>query len=256
MFKSSNPVLSRMDNTENTVVLEGKPMTVSGTIGKVFALLMIASVSGAAVIYEAMMGYADKVLVILGAALIVGLITGLVTAFVPKLAKFLSPVYAFAEGALLAGISLIAETQFPGIALQAVSATFVAFFVVLFLYKTGAVRATEKFRSTIISALTTILIVYLVEFIGSFFNFHIPFLRPLHWEDTLLQKNLLYRPDSQGLKKTKLLKNSSARSEFGISETKPSRNFRAVSFSAHFLPAHLFKTLKLFSLTNPPITWI
>ena len=176
MFKSSNPILSRMDNAENAVVLEGKPMTVSGTIGKVFALLLIASVSGAAVIYEAMMGYADKVLVILGVALIVGLITGLVTAFVPKLAKFLSPVYAFAEGALLAGISLIAETQFPGIALQAVSATFVAFFVVLFLYRTGAIRATEKFRSTIMSALFTILIVYLVEFVGSFFNFHIPFL--------------------------------------------------------------------------------
>lgn len=176
MFKSSNPILSRMDNSENTVVLDGKPMTVSGTIGKVFALLLIASVSGAAVIYEAMMGYADKVMIILGIALAVGLITGLVTAFMPKLAKFLSPVYAFAEGALLAGISLIAETQFPGIALQTVAATFFAFFVVLFLYRTGAICATEKFRATIMSALTTILIVYLVEFIGGFFNFHIPFL--------------------------------------------------------------------------------
>ncbi len=176
MFKSSNPILTRMDNTNNEVVLDSNPMTVSGTISKVFVLLLIASISGAAVIYEAMMGYADKVMMIMSIALVVGLITGLVTSFVPKLAKFLSPVYAFAEGALLAAISLFAETQFPGIALQAVSGTFIAFFVVLFLYRAGAIRATEKFRATIMSALLTILILYLAEMIGSFFNFNIPFL--------------------------------------------------------------------------------
>ncbi len=176
MFKSSNPILTRMDNTNNEVVLDSNPMTVSGTISKVFVLLLIASISGAAVIYEAMMGYADKVMMIMSIALVVGLITGLVTSFVPKLAKFLSPVYAFAEGALLAAISLFAETQFPGIALQAVAGTFIAFFVVLFLYRAGAIRATEKFRATIMSALLTILILYLAEMIGSFFNFNIPFL--------------------------------------------------------------------------------
>lgn len=176
MFKSSNPILTRMDNTNNEVVLDSNPMTVSGTISKVFVLLLIASISGAAVIYEAMMGYADKVMMIMSIALVVGLITGLVTSFVPKLAKFLSPVYAFAEGALLAAISLFAETQFPGIALQAVAGTFIAFFVVLFLYRVGAIRATEKFRATIMSALLTILILYLAEMIGSFFNFNIPFL--------------------------------------------------------------------------------
>ena len=165
-----------MDNTNNEVVLDSNPMTVSGTISKVFVLLLIASISGAAVIYEAMMGYADKVMMIMSIALVVGLITGLVTSFVPKLAKFLSPVYAFAEGALLAAISLFAETQFPGIALQAVAGTFIAFFVVLFLYRAGAIRATEKFRATIMSALLTILILYLAEMIGSFFNFNIPFL--------------------------------------------------------------------------------
>ncbi len=176
MYKSSNPVLSKLCSNKHTVVLEGQPMTVSGTIGKVFALLLIASVSGAAVVYEAMMGYADKVLIIWGISLLVGLVTGILTAFLPKLAKFLSPVYAFAQGAMLAGASLIAENRFPGIALQAVAATFFAFFVVLLLYRTGAIRVTEKFRATIMSALTTILIVYLVEFIGGFFNFHIPFL--------------------------------------------------------------------------------
>lgn len=174
MFKSSNPLLSRMDN--NVQMLEGAPMTVSGTITKTFILLLIAAVSAAAVVYEAFMGYTDKVMMIMKIALFAGLGTGLVTAFVPKLAKFLAPVYAFAQGALLAALSLIMETQFPGIAMQAVAATFFTFFIMLVLYRTGAIRATEKFRATIMSAMLTILVLYLINFVGGFFNFSIPFI--------------------------------------------------------------------------------
>lgn len=175
MFKSSNPILSRM-NGENIQVLESTPMTVSGTISKTFILLMIAIISAAAVIYEAFMGYSDKVSLIVGIALFTGLGTGLVTAFVPKLAKFLAPVYAFAEGALLAGLSLMLEASFPGIAMQAISSTFVVFLIMLFLYRVGAIKATERFKATVLSALTAILILYLINFIGSFFNFSIPFI--------------------------------------------------------------------------------
>jgi len=77
---------------------------------------------------------------------------------------------------LLAGITLSVEAQFPGIALQAVSATFLTFFVMLFLYRTGVIKATDKFRATIMSALIAILVLYLIEIIGSFFGFSIPFL--------------------------------------------------------------------------------
>jgi uncharacterized YccA/Bax inhibitor family protein len=174
MFKSTNPVFSKMDNG-SVIQLEGAPMTVSGTITKVFILLLIASISGAAVIYEAMLGYTDKVMFIMFAGLIVGLITGLVTSFVPKLAKYLSPVYAFAEGAFLGGISIMLEAQFPGIAVQAVSGTFLAFFVILFLYKIKAIRATNKFRAVLMSALMTILVLYLATWILGFFHITVPF---------------------------------------------------------------------------------
>ena len=46
----------------------------------------------------------------------------------------------------------------------------------LLLYKVGAIKATEKFRSTITTALITIVVLYLINFIGSFFNFPIPFI--------------------------------------------------------------------------------
>jgi uncharacterized YccA/Bax inhibitor family protein len=122
------------------------------------------------------MGYTDKVMTIMWIALFGGLFTGIVTALFPNFAKFLSPVYAFAQGALLAAISLMLESVFPGIAVQAIGATFLAFFVMLFFYKTGVIRATEKFRATIISAIFTILILYVINLILGFFNIPIPFI--------------------------------------------------------------------------------
>ena len=175
MFRSSNPVLTKIDNTEGNI-LQGEPMTIAGTINKTIVLLLIASISAAATVFQAFQGYTDKVVLILSIALGVGFITGLATSFVPKLAKFLSPIYAFAEGAFLAGITLFIETQFPGIALQAVSATFLTFFVMLFLYRTGVIKATAKFRATIMSSIIAILILYLIEIIGSIVGFSIPFL--------------------------------------------------------------------------------
>lgn len=176
MFKSTNPLLTRMDGNNFEGVLDSAPMTVNGTITKAFALILIATVSGAAVFYEAFMGYADKVMLIMTIALVAGLITGLVTSFMPKLAKFLAPVYAFCEGALLTGVSLMLEAKFPGIAVQAIGGTMLAFAVMLLLYRTGAIRATEKFRATILSAILTVMILYIISFIGSFFNFSIPFI--------------------------------------------------------------------------------
>ncbi len=175
MFKSTNPVLSRMDNKE--LLLDSKPMTVSGTIAKVFVLLLIALISGCAVFYQTILGgFSDKVMIILTVALIGGLIAGLASAIFPKMAKYLAPIYAFAEGALLAGLSLFLETQFPGIAVQAVAGTFVAFLVMLTLYKAKIIKATAKFRSTIMTALITIMILYLISLVGSFFDFSIPFI--------------------------------------------------------------------------------
>lgn len=175
MFKSTNPVLSRMDDRD-IQMLNSAPMTVNGTIGKTFALLLIALVAAAAVVYEAFMGYADKVMAVMGIALVVGLISGFAASFLPKFTKFLAPVYAFAEGALLGGFSIMLETQFPGIAIQAISGTFLAFIVMLFLYRVKAIRATEKFRATITTAIFTIMILYLINLAGSFFNFSIPFI--------------------------------------------------------------------------------
>lgn len=174
MFRSSNPVMSKLSNVQS---IDGTAlMTVNGTLSKTLVLLLIAAISGGAVFYEASLGYSDKVMLIMIIALAIGLISGLVTSFVPKLAKFLSPIYAFAEGALLTGLSLMLETQFPGIAVQAISGTLLCLGVMLILYRIGAIKATAKFRATILSAMITIFILYFINIIGGFFNFSIPFI--------------------------------------------------------------------------------
>ena len=129
MLKSTNPILARMDNEEQ--VLDSAPMTVDGTIGKALILIAIAAIAGGAVFYQASLGYSDKVSQIMTFALIGGLIFGFAAIFVHKLTKFFAPIYAFCEGALLCGISLMLETQFPGIAVQAISGTLLCFAIML-----------------------------------------------------------------------------------------------------------------------------
>ena len=88
--------------------------------------------------------------------------------------KYLVPVYAVCEGMMLGGISATFEVSYPGIVSQAVAGTFAALFAMLILYRTGVIRCTDKFRSVIFIATASIAVIYLVNFIGSFFGLHVP----------------------------------------------------------------------------------
>ncbi len=175
MFRSSNPVFSG-DRFDNAQMIGTAPMSVSGTINKAFILFLILAVSAGAVVYEAFMGYADKVMMVGTVGLIVGFILALIISFKPKTAPYLAPVYAFAEGAFLGGISMIFEAQYPGIALQAIAGTFIALFVMLFLFKTKLIQATQRFRSVIMTALISIMGLYLINIIATLFGHPLTFM--------------------------------------------------------------------------------
>ena len=68
--------------------------------------------------------------------------------FKPKLARFLAPVYALAEGFFLGAMSQRSTTidAYDGIVVQAVGATLGVFAVMLFLYRTQIIKVTDKFR--------------------------------------------------------------------------------------------------------------
>ena len=118
------------------------------------------------------LGYTDLAMTLTGAGLILGFILGLVIAFTRM--KALIPVYAVCEGMFLGGVSATFEASMPGIVSQAVAGTFAALFSMLILYRANVIRCTDKFRSVIFITTASIAVVYLVNFIGSFFGLHVP----------------------------------------------------------------------------------
>ncbi len=81
----------------------------------------------------------------------------------------------FVKVVFLGGVSFMFEAAYPGIVLQAVIGTFAALFSMLGLYRMGLIKCTDKFRSVIFIATLSIAVVYLINFIGSFFHYAVPF---------------------------------------------------------------------------------
>lgn len=167
----SNPILNNKF-TEQERVLQGEPMTVNGTI-QITALLGIILVASAAFVWSRFtLGYTDLAVMLTGIGAIVGFVLALIIIFSRN--KYLVPVYTACEGLFLGGISATFEASYPGIVSQAVLGTFAALFSMLFLYKFGVIKCTDKFRSVIFIATCSIAVIYLVNFIGSFFNYAVP----------------------------------------------------------------------------------
>jgi len=83
----------------------------------------------------------------------VGLVLGLVNAFKREPSPALIAVYAAAEGLFLGGISMVFESIYPGIVLQAVLATGATFVATLALYSSGKIRVTPKMTRFVLIAL-------------------------------------------------------------------------------------------------------
>jgi uncharacterized YccA/Bax inhibitor family protein len=70
----------------------------------------------------------------------------------------------------LGGLSAIMNSYYHGIAFQAVSLTFGTLFVMLFVYRTGIIKVTDKFRIGIIAATGGICLFYFASMLLSFFH--------------------------------------------------------------------------------------
>ncbi|GAA1359312.1 Bax inhibitor-1/YccA family protein [Catellatospora chokoriensis] len=104
------------------------------------------------------------------AAMLVGLVLGLVISF----AQITNPVilfaYALVEGVFLGAVSKAFETRWNGIVLQAVIATLGVFFIMAALYRARIIRATPKFMKVVIGAAAGLAVVMLVNFGISLFT--------------------------------------------------------------------------------------
>lgn len=168
-----NPVFNE-NVVERERVLDSEPMTVNGAINKAFVLFALLLGSSLVVWDLFFKGYSDKAAMLGMVGFIASIISFIVIMFNRKAIAIAAPVYAVSEGLLLGGISAMFEKAYPGIAIQAIGATFAALFSLLFLYRIGAIRCTDKFRSVIFISTLSIAGIYLINLIGSFFGMHVP----------------------------------------------------------------------------------
>ena len=154
-------------------------MTLGGTVLKTSLLLAILVVAAGFTWGKVASGDAGDMQLAYGLLIggaIGGFIMAFVTIFIPKASPYTAPIYAALEGLFLGAISAVINAQYPGIALQAMCLTVGVLAVMLFLYGTGIMRATEKFKIGVIAATGAICLVYLVGMVMSFFGGHMPFI--------------------------------------------------------------------------------
>jgi uncharacterized YccA/Bax inhibitor family protein len=105
-----------------------------------------------------------------------GFIMAMVTIFKKEWSGVTAPIYALLEGLFLGAISATLEVRYPGIAIQAVALTFGTCFCLLLAYRSGLIRATQKFTLGIVAATGGIALIYLVSMVIGFFGIQIPFI--------------------------------------------------------------------------------
>jgi uncharacterized YccA/Bax inhibitor family protein len=153
--RSGNPVLG--DKTFDGLETTGDAMTLDGTVNRSFALVFIL-MAGAWVSVLVGPGY-----MLLGA--IAGFVLALVTVFRKPWAPITAPLYAFAEGLFIGGISVVLEAAYPGIVIPAVSLTIGIFVAFLLIYRSHLIRVTDKLRIAVVAATGAVALVYLASLV-------------------------------------------------------------------------------------------
>jgi uncharacterized YccA/Bax inhibitor family protein len=164
--RSGNPVLG--DKTFDGLVTTGDAMTLDGTVNRSFALVLVLMV-GAFVSVVVGPGY-----------MFVGAIAGFVLAIATVLRKtwapITAPLYAFAEGLFLGGISVVLEGAYPGIVIPAVSLTIGIFVAFLLIYRSHLIRVTDKLRIAVIAATGAVALVYLAALVLNLVGIQVSYL--------------------------------------------------------------------------------
>ncbi|MDE3072388.1 MAG: Bax inhibitor-1/YccA family protein, partial [Pseudomonadota bacterium] len=180
-MQSGNPALNKntfLDAASGALVAHGdEVMTINGTVNKTGLLLVLALV-GAMVSWSRFHGPASlpsMLPLMLGGAL-GGLALAMVTIFKKTWAGYTAPLYALAEGLFIGGLSAIFEMRYPGIVMQAVGLTFGVMAALLMAYRSGLIRATEKFKLGVVAATGGVLLLYLANMVMGFFGHSMGFI--------------------------------------------------------------------------------
>src|SRR5881628_3841140 len=173
LMRTSNPALNARTFADLRRDPNAPPMTLEGTVNKTAFLLFLVVVPAAWVWSQVRVNPAVATQWIL--------LGGLAVAFATILKKewspITAPIYAALEGLALGGLSSVLEMKYPGIAMQSVALTFATLAVMLVAYRSGVIKATEKFKLGVVAATGAIALYYVIGFVLSFFGVAMPFLQ-------------------------------------------------------------------------------
>lgn len=162
-MKSSNPVFRTVDETyasSNTASYLGITIKTS--------LLLLAAVFAAIGANFLLKNNQDSLFVLLGASGIVAFASVLLGIFIPRLAAPFAILYSVAQGFTLGFLTIVLNSVLPGIGYIAISATLVIFGVMLLLYSSRTIRATNKLKKFMFGTIFGILAFSLVMLLFSF----------------------------------------------------------------------------------------
>ncbi len=183
LFSSGNPALraARFEKSLTAGVDGFSPaatMTERGTLNK-FGFLFLMVVGAASFGWYAVYQGVNMGPWILGSA-VAAFVIALIIAFRPQRAATLSPAYAILKGIVLGGVSALYAAAFakidPLLVPKAVGLTFGTVAVMYVLYRTGVIRATQKFRAVVFGATMAIALFYLVSLVINLVGGSVPFL--------------------------------------------------------------------------------
>ena len=177
----SSPFLSDKAFDGSRVASYDGEMTVSGTVNKTITLFLMMIIP-AAILWlkfdvqggegaeglsyafnNGLSGY-------MWGGLIVGFVASLVMMFKQAWAPYLAPVYAAAEGLFLGAVSLVFNTMYDGIVMNAIGITLLIFVGMLLAYRSGLLRATPMFTKVIMFATMGVGLFYLITMVMGMFG--------------------------------------------------------------------------------------
>jgi len=185
LLESSNPVLAdgRLEPALRGAQPARAQATVGGVVNKTCLCLAVAVVFGAIGNSVARTNPG-----VLGIVNIVSFVVSMGVAFAmygrPAWASVLAPVYAAVQGFFLGAVALVLDAMLArngiklagGVALQAFLLTSGVSIACMVLYRSGAVRITERGAFVLWCAVHAIAIAYLATFVLGLFGIQVPFL--------------------------------------------------------------------------------
>jgi uncharacterized YccA/Bax inhibitor family protein len=172
MLRSGNPAL-RGDIFRRPGAIDSSSgvMTIPGTVNKAFFMLVLLLFS-AGLVWSRPAAAAGFLL----PSVIAGFVIALVTIFKKEYAPVTAPIYAAVQGIVLGTMSSFLEASYPGIVIQAVGLTISTMFCLLLAYKSGLIKATQRFKLGVVAATGGIAMLYIASMIMGLFGFNIGFI--------------------------------------------------------------------------------